>query len=121
MLDVTEIRKYSALLRDCTDDQLRGLYFHETARGGDGYYYAQVAIVVAEQRGIDLDGRDATKSTFDINEIDAETAERVGKALAEFLHLKRNKAGRFETSYGDKAERGLAVSVLRVIVDAIKK
>jgi len=38
-----------------------------------------------------------------------------GKALANLLHLKKNKNGRYDTSWGDKTELGLYLTIKRVV------
>jgi hypothetical protein len=44
-----------------------------------------------------------------------EQEEKIGKAIAEVLQLKKNKLGRYDTTWGDKTDLGLYWIIERII------
>lgn len=44
--------------------------------------------------------------------------EQIGTQLVEWLNLKKNKKGRYNTKFGDKSLEGLGASMKRIIEDA---
>jgi hypothetical protein len=50
--NANDIREFRAYLRQCTDDQVRGVWEKETAAGR--YDYAELAAAEAESRGIEV-------------------------------------------------------------------
>lgn len=44
-----------------------------------------------------------------------EEAERLGKALAEILELKKNRDGYYLTAWGTKTDQGLGRTIYRIV------
>ena len=52
-MDAKDMREFIAYLKTCTDRQVQGVYDKELAAGRDDY--AELAVLEAERRGIELD------------------------------------------------------------------
>lgn len=54
-MNADDIRDFNTYLKQCTNAQVRGVFEHESTRGGDGDKYAELARTEAERRGIALE------------------------------------------------------------------
>jgi hypothetical protein len=93
MLSAKDIREFRGFLRNATDRQVQGIYDKEKGAGRDDY--AELAVVEAERRGIDLDTRTRYGATK------KKSAAQLDREINEALNGGGSGSGGVKLAYDD--------------------